>query len=304
MSTTTKPTTIGPFVPGMNNRVPDFALYDREVGMYARSIINADVLAKGNIKRREGSTLEVAGTDCHSAWMGEAGIFGYYVDGATLYRIDDGGATLRRTVVRSDMQAGAHVSFAEVASDVYYSNGSVIGRIDANGTDHPAGVPQLSRSPVVNAGAAASGALTAGRYQIAFVQVNDAGEESGSTFPVQVDVPERGSIVVTDLPATLPSGVSALRYYITPPNGDMLFAGGYLGAGTTFTLTVMPETGGRCQTLFLTQMPAGDIVRHRLCEHRLPVGKIDTGNTTLVQRLLHHCRFASAAHQHRDIIRS
>lgn len=262
MTTTTKSATIGPFVPGMNNRLPDFALYDRELGMFVRSVVNADVLAKGNIKRRKGSALEVSGSDCHSAWSDSTARFGYYVDSSVLYRFDDAGATLRTTVVRSDMHASARVSFAEVAGEVYYSNGQTIGRIDAAGAAHPAGVPQLSRTPVVTAGAENSGSMSAGRYQIVFVQVNEDGEESGSTFPVQVEVPERGSIVVTDLPTSFPVGASALRYYITPPDGDMLYAGGYLGVGASFTLTTPPPAGGRCQTLLMTQMPPGDIVRY------------------------------------------
>jgi hypothetical protein len=260
MPTTLKTTNIGPFVPGMSNRRPDFALFDKDKGTFARTIVNGDVDAGGIVKRRKGSAREITGVDCHSLWLDDTATFGYYVDGATLFRVDDGGGTLRKTTVRTDLLQGLRMSYAQVNDSVYYSNNAVIGRLDIHG-DNAAGVPTFAAQPVFTAGGAGSGALQAGLYEAVLVFVNLAGEESGSTYPVQIAVPANGSLVISSLPTSYPAGANLIRLYISPPNGDTMFASGFLPVASSFTLSVLPVSGGRCQTLFRTQMPVGQIVR-------------------------------------------
>lgn len=245
---------LGPFVPGMNNRRPDFSLRDKESGQFVRSAVNAEFTTEGSIKRRTGYQSTQAGADCHSLWSDSTATYGFYVDGQTLYRVEDAGAGLRRSALRSDMLPAARVSYAEVNGSVYYSNYYVIGRADSTG-DHACGVPVPSPAPAAVAGAANSGGLAAAKYQISFTAVNSDGEISGATYPITVDVPASGSIVLSSLPATL------TRYYITEPNGSTLYAGGYLIGSSSYTLTALPALGGICPTLWLTQMPPGQIVR-------------------------------------------
>jgi hypothetical protein len=128
-----KPVVLGPFR-GMNNRLPEQAMRSAD-GDWVRSAVNVDFIA-GRLKRRPGYAIAQTGTDVHSLW-GDGGETGYYVDGTTLYRIQNGPSdTVTRTAIAT-LTAGAKVSF-DRADDgtVYYGNGIQQGRDD--GATHTA----------------------------------------------------------------------------------------------------------------------------------------------------------------------
>ena len=213
MSANTAP--IGPFV-GINNRLPDHQLgvveRGRKAGDYLRNAVNVDLTATGTLLRRKGSTLVVPGSDCHSLWSDSEKAF--YVDGSTLYQYP-------RTALRSGLVPGRRVSWCKTPTgDVVWTNGNVLERIRA-GVSASLGLPVPN--PVPSVTASAGGSLKAGVYQVAITAANADGEESGATWPVQVNVPEGGRIEVSGLPGTL------VNIYVSPLNGDTL----YLTASTT-----------------------------------------------------------------------
>lgn len=191
----------------------------------------------------KGSTLAQAGTDCHSLWSD--GGTAFYVDGGTLYQYP-------RTALRSGLVPGRRVSYCETpAGDVIWSNGTVMERIRA-GASAPLGLAVPNPAPTVTA--SMGGGLHAGVYQVAVTATNADGEESGATWPVQVQVPDSGRIEVTGLPGTL------TNIYVSPLNGDKL----YLAATTTASSYIIPIMGTlrqSLQTMGLRPMPAGEIVR-------------------------------------------
>lgn len=243
MSTNTAP--IGPFV-GINNRLPDHQLgvveRGRKAGDYLRNAVNVDLTAAGTLQRRKGSTLVVPGSDCHSLWSD--GEKAFYVDGTNLKRFTG-------EVVATGLAYGRPVSFCKApTSDVIWTDGV---RLEAIGKGSLA-VPTPNPAPTVTA--STGGALHAGHYQVCITAVAADGRESGSTWPVQVQVQDSGRIEVSGLPGTL------VNIYVSPLNGDTL----YLTASTTassYIIPVMGVQGAQCPTLNLRPLPSGRFV----CEY-------------------------------------
>ena len=245
MSADTTP--LGPFA-GINNRLPDHKLgivsRGQKAGDYQRNAVNVDLTAAGTLKRRKGTTLALAGADCHSLWADEQGA--YFVDGGDLKTFPAG------EVVRSGLTPGRRVSFARFSNgDLYWSNGVVLERI-RDGVSEPAGLPVPDAAPSV--AGASGGALPAGWYQVAITLESPDGEESGSSWPVAVQVSENGVLEVS----TLPAGTK--RIYVSPCNGDVLFHA-VTTTASTYRFPVTPQQGAQLQTLGFRPMPAGSIVR-------------------------------------------
>jgi len=238
-----QPTPIGPFL-GIDNRVPDNTLArverGRKVGDYLRNAVNVDLTNSGTLQRRAGTTLEQAGSDCHSLWA--EGEHAFYVDGTTLYAHP-------HEAVATWLTPSLPVSYAALGTDVVWSNGAVIQRI-RNGASGPLGVPVPNPAPAVTV--SAGGSLDAGLYMVAFVATSPDGEESGATWPVQLDVPANGAISVASLPANT-------AVYVSPLNGDALFFAGTFGGSVTFSVT--PAQGQQLRSIGMRPMPAGQIVR-------------------------------------------
>lgn len=238
-----KTTPIGPFV-GMNNRLPDHQLsiveQGRKAGDYLRNAVNVDLTAAGTLQRRKGSTLAVPGTNCHSLWSD--GDSAFYADGTDLKRFTG-------EVVATGLAHGRPVSFCKAPTgDVIWTDGV---RLEVIGKGAVA-VPTPNPAPTISA--STGGSLPAGYYQVAVTAVAADGRESGSTWPVQVLVPENGRIQVSGLPGAL------VNIYVSPLNGDVL----YLTASTTassYGIPVMTTQGAQCQTLNLRPLPAGRFVR-------------------------------------------
>ena len=243
------------FAAGMNNRRPDFKMKG-EAGWFLRSIVNADVTTEGTLHRRPGYARVVDGSACRSLWSDGTNTF--YADGANLIRLT-GDNPFTATTLYTALFGDNPVSFTSVGLDVYWSDGAVLRRIDATG-DHPNGVAPLLQDPTVTA--ASGGSMSSGRYIVACTLRNADGEESASSFPVQVDV-TGGAISVANLPAAWPTGVSALAVYMSSTNGSELMRAALLTApATSLSFVTMPALFEPCPTLLLAPMPAGSIVRY------------------------------------------
>lgn len=244
MSAKTSP--IGPFV-GVNNRLPDHQLSvvdrGRKAGDYLRNAVNVDLTNSGTLSRRQGVERDVEGADCHSFWSD--GVSAYYVDGTTLYKYP-------RTPIFSGLTPSLRVSYAKgPTGDVYLSNGLIIKRL-ANDTLYEVGVPVPNPAPSVVA--EVGGSLPAGVYQVAITALAADGEESGTTWPTQVDVPENGKLRVGNLPGGL------VNVYLSTANGDLLFHAATTSA-SEYVIPVVGALGPQPTTLHLRPMPAGGVVR-------------------------------------------
>lgn len=244
---------------GLNNRRPDFRLRTKD-GAFLRAASNAVVSDAGTAKRRAGYTEAFAGTDCHSFWVDRATDVGFYVDGATLYRVTSSGAGLARAVVANDLVRGRMLAYARVGTDVVFSDGVQNRCIGADG-ERPFGVPELQVLPGVTA--SVGGGLAAGTYQVCFGFANEQLELSGTTAAWTVEVPEGGKLTVTGLPTTWPRGADMLIIYLSQPNSQTMFAELRLDSPTASVELSVPTGAGMQATTYLRRaMPAGRILRY------------------------------------------
>lgn len=234
---------LGPFR-GMNNRLPDERLSVRRRSTeptpdLVRNIVNADVTDAGTVRRREGVTREVQGTQCRNLWA--EGDRGFYVDDGALYAFP-------RTLIDPGPIA-AEVSYCRVGDDVVWSDGRVLRRI-VGSVSLPMTQPDVNPQPVVQVGA--DGSLPAGDYLVAFVAVGPSGD-SAPTWPVQVRVPEGGRIEISGM-------VGSLKVYLSGPGGEELFLAG-MSVSATASLAFQ-ATGPMLMTRSMRPMPPGNIVRY------------------------------------------
>lgn len=237
---------IGPLL-GINNRLPDHRLdvveRGRPVGTYLRNAVNVDLTAAATAQRRPGTERVQVGSDCHSLWSD--GKHTFYADGDTLY-------SHPRTTVRSGLTPGLRLSYcADPRGGVIWSNGTLIERIVA-GVSQPLGPAVPNPAPVI--GASSGGSLAAGVYLACVTAVGADGQESGTTWPVSLGVPEGGVVTFAGLPGSL------VNIYLSSANGDVPFLVASTTA-STYAVPVMPQAGQQCPTLHLRPMPAGHIVR-------------------------------------------
>lgn len=241
-------TTLGPFA-GVNNRLPDHQLAiverGRKAGDYLRNAVNVDLTDAGTLLRRKGSTLAHPGASCHSLWSD--GDVAFFVDGNTIKALPEG------NTVQEGLTYGKPVSWCRLPNGlVAWSNGAELGFIDQGVSTAPPVIP--NPAPTVRAGT--GGSLHGGVYQVAITGLDGAGRESGATWPAQVQVPEAGTIEISDLPGT------RVNLYVSPLNGDTLF---YVmtTSASSFTFSVTPIAFGRQLDLVgLLPIPPGSVVRY------------------------------------------
>ncbi|MBP9803325.1 MAG: hypothetical protein KBE22_00270, partial [Candidatus Accumulibacter sp.] len=131
-----KPHALGPFL-GINNRLPDFALHVPKTGDYLADAVDVDVDNAGKLRTRRGALTEVeAMADAHSLHM-ISDTAGYLVRGGDLYAVALPECV--ETLVK-ELASNATMSYAGMAGDLYYSNGTDSGRL-VGATSYPIGLP-------------------------------------------------------------------------------------------------------------------------------------------------------------------
>lgn len=235
----------GPFV-GINNRLPDHQLEvverGRKVGDYLRNAVNVDITDAGTLRRRAGTARVVEGSDVHSLWAEDDD--GYYVDGGTLYAFP-------RRPIRTGMPLHRAASFTKTPVGVVWTNGVTLERITGDASV-PLGLAIPNPAPrVVGQG---GGSLPAGLYRVAITAIGPSGEESGATWPVQVQVPANGRIAISRLPGT------PVCIYASPQNGETLYRV-VATSDLRYSIVGAVPLIVPIATVGLRPMPAGQIVR-------------------------------------------
>lgn len=269
-----KPYALGPFKLGMNNRLPETDLKMKDgSGAFVRSAVNVDIDGVGQFSRRNGSTLAIAGVDCHSLWSDISDTLAFYVDGTTLYQIVNG----IPVAIATGLTPHANMSFDFANGNVYWANGVQTGRVNAL-VNHSWGLPlpvtQFSVAPVANAGT-----LQSGTYRFYYVYTTTDGQESGSSDVQTVTLsssassplptgPNRNAdtgtsaIQFTGLPTVAPvSDVVGVTIYWTPPGSEIFYRMAAVGFAGSYLLAAAAALDMQGRTLGLAPMPAGSIVR-------------------------------------------
>lgn len=243
--------TLGPWK-GVNNTDKEQSIGQDEL----RSAINVDFDRSGDPRLRPGYSSVETFTNGRSVYSN--GNMLLVCDGSTLYyfgsqdSIGSGGTTLR-----SDLDPEKEVSYTDVLGTVYWTNGVQSGRVLANGT---AALTSVSTPSGPTVTATTGGNLYAGDYQVCLTQIDEYGEESGSTLASVVTVPANGVITVSDMIDTGASGF--YRIYATPANGDDFFRHAEIPIGTTSFSLATTVRGPRLETQFLEPLPPGQIIRY------------------------------------------
>ena len=250
----TKP--LGPFL-GINNRLPDFALHKAKTGDYLRTADNVDITDAGTIVRRRGVTRLQAMTNAHSLHMKTVST-GFLVRASVLYAITLPAYT--ETLLKG-LASAATMSYAQIGTDWYFSNGTDSGRITA-GVAYPIGLPTLAAPTTAVIG----GSLLTGWYQVTLAYVNSTtGEEGGIAPSSNVQLSSSGGIRVT-LPGVL-TGATHVNVYLSLSNGTVpLLATTVTTATATVDLTTL-ATGKPAPTRFEAALPPGSLfaANGRLC---------------------------------------
>lgn len=241
---------LGPWPKGMNNRASEFEIEDGEV----RYAVNVDFTNSGRIRRRLGYTPILEAARCRSVFAYDSTFL--FVMGVDLYR----GLPPNHSVFRAGVGA-VDMSYVEVNSEIYYSNGSITGKIDTDGVSRPWGIPAPNPVPVVTA--TAIGSMHAGGYTVSVSYVDDRGEESGVAVCPAVTVPQGGGVQLSNIATSPDPTVTGVNIYMTKNNGDEGYLIRTLPNGTASYFIAAPVAQLRAiQTDVMDPFPACTNLRH------------------------------------------
>lgn len=215
---------------------------------------NVDIDPSGQLSRREGRTLALAG-NYHSLWAQSD--LCLMVGDSTLYRVAPGYTT---TALRADLTAGAKMAYQPIAERVYFSNGRESGVIE-NGAARSWG---LAIPTTQGTATATAGSLAAGTYQWAVTYLRDDGQESGTGLAGVITLTEDGGIALSNLPVSSDANATLLKVlYLTECNGSVLYEAATLDADAT-THTITDAVGGAnpLATQNLSPPPAGQVLAY------------------------------------------
>ena len=243
----------GPWPLGVDNTSQEGELARDEFGQIIalREAVNVVLSSGGRPRRRKGFAAVNADT-AHSLWSAPLLQHGFFVKNGQLTALLASGET---APVAPAVFVVNPLSFALINDRVYFSNDAVCGMVDLGlqawswAPEHPAGQPTL---------AIGAGSLDKGRYQVAVTFVDWLGRESGSTLAAEIELPNGGGIVVTDIPTPSEGGTNV---YVTGANDQVLRLYDSAAVWPSGLTVSAPATGRALMTQFLEPLPPGNIVR-------------------------------------------
>jgi hypothetical protein len=235
---------IGPWPSGSNNIANESSIPPGA----CRSLINGDFYPGGRVRRRSGSTLDQTGS-----------VSGLWSDGHyALCRIGDQllnylpGST--PTLVYSGIHPDNPMVYCRVNQYILVSDGVVCLRVDpTTSLVRSWGVPSPTGQPVLLATSA--GGLDAGIYQVAITYTDVSGEESGTELAAVVELTQPGGIALSSIPQSTDPCVTAIRIYMTRPNGTQLLRYARVPAGVTSLEIGVQLLDRELETQFLEPLP-------------------------------------------------
>jgi hypothetical protein len=239
---------LGPWPRGVNNVAREDAVPSNAL----RAATNVDLTAQGKVQRRAGyDRVYVSTIGTRSLWSD--GTTAIFAEGTELKSLSTAYAA---TVLAGGLHPASHVSYADISTWLYYSDGFVSGRVDLSSmTSRPWALNTPGGCAAVPS---AAGGLDAGDYLVTIAYRTAGGELSGAPIAQKVTVVQGGGVTLTFSTPTQ-AEVSHVRAYISGANGAELRYHSEVAVGTTtMTLGVM-YLGAELPTYLLQPMPA--------CEH-------------------------------------
>jgi hypothetical protein len=215
---------------------------------------NVVLTDKGDFRRCPGSTLVGALAGAHSLWRSP---FGTTLVAAAdkLYEVTLGDTTTYEEIFQG-LPHEEPVEFDDAGADIYFTAGSVLGRLCSDGLVRRPGVAELiGYAPTL---AATIGGLYAGSYGVAYSLTNDLGEESPLSAVSYIDLPSGGGILLSGLVTA--TDVVSLNLYITAADGAELYLHDTIAWTGTASITDQKQ-GRQASKQGRVLMPGGTIVR-------------------------------------------
>lgn len=220
---------------------------------------NCDIDNEQAIASRRGYALELAGA-YHSLWSKDDVCL--VAAGTALKRVRAAGASYAMDTLRSDLTAGARLSYWMVNGQVYYCNGHETGVVKM-GVNRSFGLAQPIAQPVA---AAIGGGLPTGRYQYALTYLRDDGQESGTGTTGTVDLTGTSGIGFSNIPVSADPTVTAKCIYITATDGEVLYRA--LTIANAATTAAYRNEGYDLRLLLNTQLGRPAPVGHMVAWYR------------------------------------
>lgn len=233
---------------GMDNVHDDHELGENTL----RRAVNVDFLDSGTIRRRRGSSLQIAMTGAHSLWSDNKDL-ALFVLANALHRLWKDGTS---AILGAILAGVNHLSYAEAHSTVYFSCATDRGRVrdgvlEPWGVEVPASPPQLD---------ATYGNLEPGAYFAAITYVLEDGRESGASSLTKITLNERGGIATLGMPVPMSADVVKKRLYLSTTNGEQLYMAKEGGSIDQFFVVDAPPTGAELRTAYLTEPPLANCI--------------------------------------------
>jgi len=163
------------------------------------------------------------------------------------------------TIYRTDMNPVGVPCFTEAGSEVYYSDGKILGKFDEGGNHTDWAVEEPVSWPTLSA---TGGALYPGCYNVAITFLHNDGRESGTGESAKVDVPNGGGISLTNIPQPVTAGIAKINVYCTESNGGELKKVTSLSPGTSSYTISSRLLGHGLRTQFLSPPPVSSIIAY------------------------------------------
>ncbi len=224
---------------GLNNRLPPERLATTDLA----AAVNVDLDDSGGIRSRAGFTPILTG-DCHSLWAN--GNTCLFVQNGQLMQLQQDLTAVPLGVF--GLNSLYPLSYTAINGVVYWSNGTLTGVVQ-NGVARSWGLP----TPPIPKTNIISGSLPPATYGVTATYLRNDGQEGGATNIQQIVVPtgQPGyGFQFSITPPTDPT-ISAVRVYITPPNGTEFFlaaqidlptiSGTYTGDGNDLTVPIWTQ---------------------------------------------------------------
>lgn len=238
---------IGPWKNGIDNRLPEYSIPqelkarpgEAAVSAMLRNAVNVDLDNTGRARSRRGLTRVYDGVGTHSVYACPLGTF--FVEAGVLKKLT--AANSAQAVVPGIV---GKVAYEYVNGTMYFCDSLDTYKLTADGVS-PWGV-----APPTLTAVGTSGLLPPGRYTVMAKAVDASGEESGSSNPIQLDLPSGGGVAVTTS--------SPARVFMTTANGSVFYSTGATPSSAR-TITTLPS-GEETAAHFVTRPPVGDFIRY------------------------------------------
>jgi hypothetical protein len=217
---------LGSWVEGVTNNLPAKSVQNNGL----TDAVNVDIDDKGKIKRRKGYSKifnPQVGQKIYKMIGMPDGRLCVALNGFICVIEPNTGV-----VYQSNEVVGDDVCFLELNGEIYFSskNASNSGILykDSSFTDgyyiRDFGVPLVNSAPLIEI---ESGTLVAGVYQYCFTKFNHLGEESGTTQPQLIIIPDNSSIKFTfanyEPGKQRADGKGGINVYLSEANGETLY---------------------------------------------------------------------------------